>query len=107
MEHADTAYGGISLHPDNSFYELTKPWSPHEIGLIQQAKASLLATPEQIRGIRPPLPQVMLFGPPPQSEPVTIDYCFALSRYVPDAHNDFSGSPAGFTGSSRLSLGVW
>lgn len=82
--------------------------TPNETGKTGMALASVYATPNQVRAIRPPLPQVPLF---PErlgyGHPVLdVEDCMDLSRDNNERY-DFSGTQGGFTGSSVASMGMW
>ena len=108
MTTPDTQYGGATVHPLSAQFDMLRPWAPGETAKITVALASIDAPAEQIRTLRPPLPQVP-FMPPRLGylhEVVDVDTCVNLSR-DPAARDDFSGSPAGYSGSSIPSMGVW
>lgn len=112
-------------------YDHTKPWQPqtsvrpsdsglgisysgpfasNEQKLTQQALAVLTMRGSQLQNlVRPPLPQIQLFPPrfgwgdrtqPGIEEVVSVDRVYTEPRV-----SWYSGSPAGYSGSSRNSLG--
>lgn len=85
------------------------PWSSNEERLTQQALMAAIASPEQIRtSVRPNLPQLKLFpdrfGYGDRRQP-EIDDVVSIDRvYTEPRVSWYSGSPAGYSGSSRNSL---
>ena len=85
------------------------PWSSNMERLTQQALLAATMPGAQLQAlVRPPLPQIQLFpprfgwGPRPQFE---IDDVISLDRvYTEPRVSWYSGSPAGYSGSSRNSL---
>jgi hypothetical protein len=85
------------------------PWSSNMEKLTQQALLANTMPASQLQAlVRPPLPQVHLFpprfgfGPRPQIE---IDDVITLDRvYTEPRVSWYSGSPSGYSGSSRNSL---
>ena len=85
------------------------PWSSNEERLTQQALMAAIASPDQIRqNVRPNLPQLRLFpsrfGFGVRLQP-GIDDVVSIDRvYTEPRVSWYSGSPAGYSGSSRNSL---
>jgi hypothetical protein len=85
------------------------PWASNMERLTQQALMAATMPGAQLQMmVRPPLPQIHLvpprfgFGPRPQIE---IDDVISLDRvYTEPRVSWYSGSPAGYSGSSRNSL---
>jgi hypothetical protein len=81
----------------------------NEMVKVQQSLASLDMTADEIRLIRPPLPQIQ-FLPPTMGygdpSALSIDDCFRASRDNMQ-RNDFSGESGSYSASSTPSNGVW
>lgn len=104
----DTQYGGPTTHPLSAQFAMLRPWAPGEQAKSAVALASVTAPSDQIRTLRPPLPQIGFmpdrFG---YGHPVIdVEDCVDLDR-DPAARYDFSGSPAGYGGSAVPSMGTW
>ena len=94
--------------PLSQVFEQVTPWAPGEIAKTNIALASIDASPEAIRVLRPPLPQI---GTLPDRFGYghvvpDVDDCVSLDR-DPAARYDFSGQKAGYGSSSVPSMGVW
>lgn len=108
MTQPDTQYGGRTTHLLSAQFDQLRPWAPGEVAKCNVALASVDASPEALRDLRPPLPQIP-FLPPRfgyDQEPIDVQDCVDLDR-DPAARYDFSGSPAGYGGSSVPSMGTW
>ena len=87
------------------------PWASNMERLTSQAIMVATMPAQQIQQmVRPPLPQIQLFparvgyGPRP---PVGIEDVISLDRaYMEPRISWYSGSPAGYSGSSRNDLGA-
>lgn len=82
--------------------------TPNEQAKTQLALASNYMSPEEIRLIRPPMAQGPLFpARTGYGHPVIdVEDCVSASRDNGQRY-DFSGTQAGFTGSSVASMGMW
>jgi hypothetical protein len=86
------------------------PWSSNEERLTQQALMTAIASPDQIRqNVRPNLPQLRLFpnrfGFGERTQPGIDDIVSIDRAYTEPRISWYSGSPAGYSGSSRNDLG--
>jgi hypothetical protein len=94
---------------DPQSWSFNGPWSSNMGKLTQQALLANTMPGAQLQQlVRPPLPQIQLFpprfgfGPRPQIE---IDDVISLDRvYTEPRVSWYSGSPSGYSGSSRNSL---
>ena len=83
--------------------------SPNEAFKTQQSLASNEMTADEIRMIRPPLPQIQFLAPTMgygDPSALGIADCFRASRDNM-ARNDFSGESGSYSASSTPSNGVW
>lgn len=108
MTQPDTVYGNRVDKPVSAYYDVTRPWAPGEQAKTALAAATVEMPSDEVRLLGPPLPQIPLF--PPRlgydHHVIDVDDCLDLGR--PDfGRYDFSGSPAGYAGSSYPSMGVW
>lgn len=95
--------------PNPARYSYNGPWSSNMERLTQQALMAATMPGAQLQQlVRPPLPQIQLFpnrfgfGPRPQ---IDIDDVISLDRvYTEPRVSWYSGSPSGYSGSSRNSL---
>jgi hypothetical protein len=108
MMEPDTVYGNRVDKPVSAGYDLSRPWAPGEQAKCAQALATVEAPAEEIRMLRPPLPQVSLL--PPRfgygHDVPDVEECMDLDR-DPAVRYDFSGSEGSYAGSSYPSMGVW
>jgi hypothetical protein len=108
MQEPDTVYGNRVDAPVSASYDLSRPWAPGEAAKCAQALATVEAPAEDLRLLRPPLPQVPLL--PPRfgygHDVPDVEECVDLDR-DPAARYDFSGSEGSYAGSSYPSLAVW
>ena len=107
-QQPDTVYGNRVDRPVSALYDLSRPWAPGEVAKTMQALATVEAPAEDLRLLRPPLPQVPLL--PPRfgygHHVVDVDDCMEVDR-DPAIRYDFSGSEGSYAGSSYPSTGVW
>lgn len=101
--------GRYSTHPWDEVttpYEYTQPWSQWEAGVIADALDGNRAPAAALQLKRPPLTQV---GADPKfgydRRALGILDVLGETRLYPTRQNDFSGSPSGYAGSIRNSLG--
>jgi hypothetical protein len=85
------------------------PWASNMERLTQQALMAATIPGSQIQQlVRPPLPQIQLFPPKfgygDRLQPSVDDVILVDRHYTEPRISWFSGSPAGYSGSSRNSL---
>ena len=92
-------------------YSYLGPWASNMERLTQQALSVMTIPGEELQElVRPPLPQIRLFpdrfGWGERTQP-TIDDVVSVDRVYTDPRISwYSGSPAGYSGSSRNDLGA-
>ena len=91
-------------------YSYNGPWSSNMERLTSQALMIMKVPGADIQAmVRPPLPQIRLFpdryGYGDRSQPGIEDIVSVDRNYVEPRTSWYSGSPAGFSGSSRNDLG--
>jgi hypothetical protein len=86
---------------------LKRPWQSNEERLVTTAlEAAMLMPADEIRALKPPLPQIQLFPPRfgyPTEAPGILDVVNLDRQTLPQ--DNFSGTLSNYSGASRNSLG--
>lgn len=98
-------YGATSSYP----YIEKSGHASNEERLVSAALAANLVPEEELRAIRPPLPQIQLF--PPRfgldHPPLTMRDIMAVGRRYPDSANQRSGGAGGYAGGTSTPANNW
>jgi hypothetical protein len=89
-------------------WQYLRPWASNEERLTQQAiEAAMIPAEELTDMVRPPLSQVQLFPPRfgYRTRTIGIDDIMDVDRNYAAPVPNFAGGPAGYSGTSRNSLG--